>query len=159
MKTNYLFSPVFKNIGWVLMVLAVIANLNLFCGWISPSWECDMFSLIPEYTTQDKGGGLSFIVPNWGWEDELAIVLTTLAFLFISFAREKGEDEMISAVRLYCMAFSMKYCAMLLIFFTLFVYGSGYLYIFYASLWMYFIIFIAKFYYELSKMKGSADEE
>jgi hypothetical protein len=92
MKSNYLFRPIFKTLGWILFAIGVGFTILYWCGVIHDLFPCTVISIIPSSII----GKSSFWGLNEGWEDEIAIIILALSLLWISFAREKDEDEYIS---------------------------------------------------------------
>ena len=95
-----------------------------------------------------------------GMFDEIRIVAMSLGLLFVAFAREKDEDEYVEHLRLHSFAWAIKANTVLLILGTWFLFGG--LYLWFVLFWLIslFLIYIAKFQWELRKMrKGASDEE
>jgi hypothetical protein len=157
MKSNYLFSPVFKKIGWILFVIGACFMTLYLCGVIHDLLPCTVFSIIPASDGFFGKGG--FLLRNDGWEDEISIILVSVALLCISFAREKDEDEYISHLRLESWIWSILANTILLIAGTLFVYGFLFMYFAWFYFFSLFLLFICRFYYELYKMRRNKDEE
>ena len=76
-----------------------------------------------------------------------------LSLLFIALSEEKIEDEMIMQVRLRSMLFALWCTSVLFIFETLFIYGLAYAFSLWAIIFVYLVIFILKFRYELYQLK------
>ena len=130
MKFEYLFPEVYKKIGWVMFVV---------------------FSVL--YVEN------SFIQQNDGWEDEICMVGFVLSLLFISFARLKEEDEYTINLRMKSMAWAFKVYGVIVIIATLTIYGLGWYYVMLVFVYLAFLLFIGKFYYELHKFRKEAINE
>ena len=142
MKFEYLFPEVYKKIGWVMFVVfSVLYVLS--------------FSLLP-FTFLSEN---SFIQQNDGWEDEICMVGFVLSLLFISFARLKEEDEYTINLRMKSMAWAFKVYGVIVIIATLTIYGLGWYYVMLVFVYLAFLLFIGKFYYELHKFRKEAINE
>ena len=87
MKSNYLFSPVFKKIGWILFRHWRMFHDLYLCGVIHDLLPCTVFSIIPASDGFFGKGG--FLLRNDGWEDEISIILVSVALLCISLRGKK----------------------------------------------------------------------
>ena len=74
-----------------------------------------------------------------------------LSLLFISFARLKEEDEYTINLRMKSMAWAFKVYGVIVIIATLTIYGLGWYYVMLVFVYLAFLLFIGKFYYELHK--------
>jgi hypothetical protein len=155
MKSNYLFRPIFKTLGWILFAIGVGFTILYWCGVIHDLFPCTVISIIPSSII----GKSSFWGLNEGWEDEIAIIILALSLLWISFAREKDEDEYISHLRLESWIWSILVNTILLIIGTLFIYGIAFLYFSWFYFFSLFLLFIGHFYYKLYQMRRNKDEE
>lgn len=166
MKKDYLFPYRFKWIGWSLFLPFAL----LFFGQMCTNAISD--DLISFPTLMIGVGNLNFFHPNGepmgfivgvqreGMFDEICIVAMSLGLLFVAFARERDEDEYVEHLRLHSFVWAIKANTVLLILGTWFFFGG--LYLWFLLLWLFslFLIYIAKFQWELRKMrKEGGDEE
>ena len=155
MKFEYLFPEVYKKIGWVMFVVFSVLYVLSFAGVLSSLFPCKVFSLLP-FTFLSEN---SFIQQNDGWEDEICMVGFVLSLLFISFARLKEEDEYTINLRIKSMAWAFKVYGVIVIIATLTIYGLGWYYVMLVFVYLAFLLFIGKFYYELHKFRKEAINE
>ena len=150
MKKNFLLPPICKRIGWILLIPALVLYVLTLGDVID-----DYLLRFPTLCISDKG----FTWEPQGMFMELSLALVVLAFLFISFAREKDEDEMITALRFQSFAWAVKINAVLLIVGTWIIFGGLYLYFIIFCLFSIFVLYIGKFEYELYQLKHLSHEE
>ena len=88
-------------------------------------------------------------------------VLYVLSFagVLISFARLKEEDEYTINLRMKSMAWAFKVYGVIVIIATLTIYGLGWYYVMLVFVYLAFLLFIGKFYYELHKFRKEAINE
>ena len=165
MKKNYLFPHRFKWIGWCLFIPFA---LLFFVGGSMEIIEDDLISFP---TLVINAGQLDFklnegnptgLVASIQREDmfnEICIVAMSLGLLFVAFARENDEDEYVEHLRLYSFAWAIKANTLLLILGTWFFFGGLYLWFILFWLISLFLIYIAKFQWELRQMRKEASDE
>ena len=153
MKTQFLLPSQFKKLGLFMLVPFIIMGaLEWFGGETLASftyWE------IPLPALYDDGmrGGQWFSVVKDSIYNEIWIIGLLLSLTFIALAKEKDEDEMISKIRLESMAWALWAIVMLFALETLWVFGFTYMESTFLTLFMYLILFIIKFNYEMYKLK------
>ncbi len=76
-----------------------------------------------------------------------------LSLLFMALSKEKVEDEMLMQIRLQSMLFALWCTSALFVFETLFIFGLAYGISLWALFFVFLLIFILKFRYELYKLK------
>lgn len=167
MKKDYLFPYRFKWIGWSLFLpfALLFFVVPAFFDFI----DDDLISfptlmiIISELGNFDGGNVQNGLIAGFqreGMFDEIRIVAMSLGLLFVAFAREKDEDEYVEHLRLHSFVWAIKANTVLLILGTWFLFGG--LYLWFVLFWLIslFLIYIAKFQWELRKMrKGVSDEE
>lgn len=167
MKKNYLFPHRFKWIGWSLFMpfALLFFVVPAFFDFI----DDDLISfptlmiIISELGNFDGGNVQNGLIAGFqreGMFDEICLVAMSLGLLFVSFARERDEDEYVEHLRLHSFAWAIKVNTVLFILGTWFFFGS--LYLWFILIWLFslFLIYIAKFQWELHQMrKGASDEE
>lgn len=132
----FLFPHVFRPIGWILLVPALLLGILLLS---------DVFSI----------DGTAETIIN-----DAAIIGIALGTLFTGCSRERIEDEMTSMIRLNALLTSLYVYVVFLAILTLAVNGMAYLYVMAAGLVMLPIIFVVCFRYEMHRYyKMKADEE
>ena len=167
MKKNYLFPHHFKWIGWCLFLpfALLFFVVPAFFDFI----DDDLISFptlmicITELGNFDGGNVQNSLIAGFqreGMFQEICIVAMSLGLFFVAFARERDEDEYVEHLRMYSFVWSIKVNTVLLILGTWFLFGG--LYLWFILIWMIslFLIYIAKFQWELYQMrKGAGDEE
>lgn len=167
MKKNYLFPNRFKWIGWCLFLPFA---LLFFVGQAYfDVIDDDLISFptlmiaIRELGINDGGSATNGLVAGFqreGMFHEICIVAMSIGLFFVAFARERDEDEYVEHLRMYSFVWSIKVNTVLLVLGTWFFFGS--LYLWFILIWMIslFLIYIAKFQWELYQMrKGVGNEE
>ncbi len=149
MKKNLLLSHRWKIPGWILTVPAFLAGLyflfinedfELLCITV-PEWSTH-FLWIEQFMQNDKPITLCLL-------DELISVCLLVGLLLLAFSKEKVEDEWIQRVRLESLQWAILINAVLLMLFTVFVYGSPFLTVMTFNMFTPLLIFVGRFYYIL----------
>ena len=160
MKKDYLFPHRFKWIGWSLFL--PFALLFFVGGMFTNAIDDDLISF-PTLVIEagfHHDAELFVGVQHEGMFDEICIVAMSLGLLFVAFSREKDEDEYVEHLRLHSFVWAIKANTVLLILGTWFFFGGLYLWFILFWLISLFLIYIAKFQWELRKMrKEGGDEE
>ena len=160
MKKDYLFPHRFKWIGWSLFL--PFALLFFVGGMFTNAIDDDLISF-PTLVIEagfHHDAELFVGVQREGMFDEICIVAMSLGLLFVAFSREKDEDEYVEHLRLHSFVWAIKANTVLLILGTWFFFGAFYLWFLLLWLFSLFLIYIAKFQWELRKMrKEGGDEE
>lgn len=167
MKKNYFFAPVFKKIGWAMFVPSVILTCMGICDvdCFSNFCSCDVFTIIPMSgddicaAKSAAGSELTFLAYNDTWMDEITWVLSMLSVLFIGFASEKEEDECTLEIRMKSLMWAVKVYACFFIAGVLLIYGSSFMVFISIQHFALFLLFIAKFYFELYKFRKEVGNE
>jgi len=163
MKKDHLFPHHFKWIGWCLFVpFALLFFVGQGCfGIIDDDFISFPTLMITEGKLDfsngtDEARGLMAEIQREGMFDEICIVTMSLGLLFVAFSRERDEDEYVEHLRLHSFVWAIKVNTALLILGTWFFFGG--LYLWFVLFWMVslFLIYIAKFQWELHKMRKEA---
>ena len=154
MKTQFLLPNWFKKLGLCMLVpFVAMAAFQWFSGMeLLPYtyWELPLPAL---YDDPIVGADKWFTMVRESVYEEIWIIGLLLSLTFVALAKEKDEDEMITKIRLESMAWSLWVTVVLFALVTLWVFGFAYMEITYLTLFFYLIIFIAKFNYEMHKLK------
>jgi len=159
MKKTYLFPNYFKKVGWIITIPSlIILILNIF-EIIPINFDYSFYGL-------SHGVGLFGTPSQWGWYmNETDFTLTILpiiivvGFVFISFSKEKIEDEMITQIREKSFVWAIIASSIIFVLGTLFLYGIIYLYFLGCFIYLVFLLFILKFHIELSRLQKSMKNE
>lgn len=157
MKTTTLFPVLLKKIGWILFVPFFALCLYCLFGNGTEIFPVKVFSIISEFPFQDENYKFGVIIENCIL-DEISIVGLTISLLFLTFSKEKDEDECIAAIRMHSIFWSIIVNYILLILVTIFVYGLSYMIFSYFSLLSLLFIFMIKYNIELYKFRRSNNE-
>ena len=148
MKKNFLLPHLFRKIGWVMLIpFLVMCGVELF--GTAPAINMTMPYILSDGVPQNEWFG---IMHGEDMYMEIWIIGLFLSLLFIALSKEKQEDEMIMQVRLQSLLFALWVTSICSIIETLFIFGLIYAYSLWASLFLFLIIFIAKFRYELYQL-------
>lgn len=154
MKTQFLLPTRFKKLGLCMLIpFVIMAAFQWFGGMdLLPYtyWELPLPAI---YDDPIVGGGKWFTIVKESIYEEIWIIGLLLSLTFIALAKEKDEDEMISKIRLESMAWALWVTVVLFALETLWVFGFVYMKTTFLTLFIYLIIFIAKFNYEMYKLK------
>lgn len=152
MKNSYLLPPYFKKIGWIMFLLFLVYSvLGLYFY--------DFYVIgFPVFALIDDGKWFTYSPQDIG--DEIAVLGMVLSLLFISFAREKEEDEYIARIRGNSLVWAVLVNYIILITVTWLIYGGLYFQVMIYNMFTVLILFVIKFNLALYKMKkSSCDEE
>lgn len=147
MKTNYLFPVVFRKIGWIMFVPFFVWGLLLLFDCNLPDFGSKVLSLIP-----------FGIMDNSEWSDEFLVLGLTVSLLFISFSREKDEDECIANIRMHALVWAIIVNYSLLIVATFLIYDIAYLYFMDINLFTVLFLFIIKYNLALYKFRRTSHD-
>lgn len=139
MKKDFLFPQPFKKIGWVLAIPAAILML------------CFLFNLKPFGVVIDEVCG--------GLLDEAGTTLLTLGLLFISFSRERDEDEYVARLRTSCLVRAVIINYVILLVATWALYDMGYLSFMMVNMFTILILYIILFHVALWRFRKSVRYE
>lgn len=112
-------------------------------------WELPLPAIYNDFL----GGGEWFTIVHDSVYIDIWILGILLSLTFIALAKEKDEDEMIRKIRLESMAWALWMTVILFALETLLIFGFAYITTTFLTLFIYLIIFIAKFNYEMFKLK------
>jgi hypothetical protein len=188
MKKSYLFPNYFKKIGYAIVAPFFLILILNFCKIPYLNFDFKTFgivthegvSIISEHvdidltheiekvdednmnikTTFNIGETAWFKTTNTDFQATIVPIFLIIGLLFIAFAREKIEDEMIVKIREQSLIWAVMVNFILLIFGILLIYKFPYLYFLSLQIFLVLLLFIAKFNFELHRFKKvSKDEE
>lgn len=158
MKSNYLFPTVFKKIGWCLFLVFAVLEILLLADVL----EDEMISfptLMLGNSIFPFGDSTMIGFKKQGMLSEIITVFLSVSLLFISFAREKDEDECIANIRMKSFVWAVKVNTLLLIIGTWFFFGLFFLHFMILFMFSQLLIFIFKYYYELYRFRRANNEK
>ena len=149
MKTQFLLPFKFKKAGlYMLPLFVIMACIEVF-GYKSLAQYIDWVLPLPGIYND----GSWFTTVTDSIYNEIWVIGILLSLSFIALAKEKEEDEMISKIRLESMAWALWGIVILFAFETLFIFGFSYMEFTFLTLFIYLLLFILKFNYEMYKVR------
>lgn len=144
----------YKKLGWILLIPStVLGIISIITGFEWPNLEVRVPALINS----------DLLVPSCiGCIIKTNIVNTLLGFLFIvgalfvSFSKEKNEDEFIASLRQSSLLWAVLLNYILLALAFLFIYGVAFLQVMLYNMFTVLIIYIVRFNYVLFRSNKSA---
>lgn len=153
MKTNWLFPHRYRLIGWFMLLPSVVLGLATMY-W---DFSFDFLTIEKPQELGDSGGLLSAWPINF--TNEIAALGVITGLLFIAFAREKVEDEMISQIRLESLQWSVYLNYILLAMAVIFIHGGDFLAVMTYNMFTILLIFIIRFRLLLRKYAREVEKE
>ena len=187
MKKSYLFPSYFKKIGYVMVIPFLLILILHQCKAPYLNFDFKTFGIIanngPSVTSKGVHVDLTHTV-EFGEEDNLNIqttfepgentwftsaitsfqativpIMLIIGLLLIAFSKEKIEDEMIVKIREQSLVWSVIVNFMILIFGILLIFGLPYLRFLSFQIFFVLVLFIAKFNFELYRLKKATKDE
>lgn len=158
MVKNYLFSPVFKKIGYGILVVALVFFvLCLLFEQLAFGLQYPMISLTPP---MDEVWTIFKFYPRitqGGWF-EIVMTLMCVGCVFVAFSKEKEEDECIAQIRMQSLVWALMVNMVLVLLTTLFIYGGSYLTCMAVYPFSTFLFFIIKYNISLYQFRKNNEE-
>lgn len=148
MKQNYLFPHRYKIIGWCMLLPFMVGAIYCLDGYSVIS--CKVFAILSD-------DGL-FNFTRTELLDEISVIGLAISLIFISFSREKDEDEYIEKIRLHSLMQSLMISCGILIFGTLFLYDGYYMMFSWIYMFVLLFSFVIIFNIRLIKFRKSCHE-
>ena len=147
--SNFLLPNKFKRTGLFSVIpFGALCLYTLISGELEfdcLSWPClSMFD-------SDKVSLLS--ISKTDPINEIGMLSLLVSLCFIALSREKDEDEMTGQIRMESFVWSFWMTAIIFAIGILFLYGIPFLYFSFAAIYLVFLLFIAKFNIEMSKVR------
>lgn len=152
MKTKLLLPQKFKAIGFMILAIAIVI-LAIPENTFGDSLSVNLGLLSNKNLSVGPNGETNLLLT-------IRLVLFLLSFIFISFSREKIEDEYIAGLRLssWMWAIAINYALLLIAILT--VYGLDFLNILLYNMFTPLVIFILRFNFLLYvNSKKQSNEE
>lgn len=160
MIKNYLFSPVYRKIGYVLLAIALV----IYIGWYIPSfsyfydeWTFPMISITPTMEENWDNFNIYPRIAHAGWF-EMMMAFMSVGCVFVAFSKERDEDECISQIRMQSLVWASMVNTVLVLLSTLFIYGGAYLTCMAIYPFSTFLFFMIKYNIALYKFRKSNEE-
>jgi hypothetical protein len=152
MISKFLLPHIFKIIGWVIFIPSFILGIL----WTAAGFEFKVNS--PVFALWADNGQFFTIISQDIYNEIIAVPLL-ISLMFISFAREKNEDEYLTRIRLESLTWSIYVNTSILILSWIFIFGGGFYNIMVYNMFTVLILFIVKFYSILYKNKKQLENE
>ncbi len=163
MKTNYLLPHKYKTIGWILFITGITFVFTIFFliyNFIDePSiLNVKVLNLVHLGDQYFNLGNLTFFkVIKTNIFPTITLILLIIGGLLISFSKEKIEDEYILKLREESMVWAFLVNFIILLFTTLFIYGSTFMFVMGLNMFTPLLFFIIRF--NFLKIKSRSHEE
>lgn len=149
MKSSVLFPHRFKKIGWFLFVPGLIMGLiYLFLGEEYMQLNLSTFAIAKQSLFEDTQ---YFTTIQNNVLDEIIGLLIIIGALFITFSREKIEDEYISRMRLNALVWATLINYSILILAIIFMHELVFFHVLVINMFTLLIFFIIRFNWLLSQ--------
>lgn len=152
MISKFLLPHIFKIIGWIIFIPSFILGIL----WTAAGFE---FKVMSPVFALWADNGKYFTIIFQDISNEIVAVPLLVSLMFISFAREKNEDEYLTRIRLESLIWSIYINTLLLILSWIFIFGGVFLNIILYNMFSVLILFIVKFYSILYKNKKQLENE
>ena len=151
MKTRFLFPNQFKNLGWLLFIPSVLATLIISVLNISTDeyLNISVFSIYQD-SIGEIPGFFKFIKNSI--LDEILTISIIVGGILVGFSKLKEEDEMISKIRYESLVWATYLNYVIILFFTLFIFGLPYLNVLFYNMFTLLLFFIIRFHYMVYKL-------
>ncbi len=153
MKLNYLFPNKYKKVGWTILIPSLLVGILALIFNIEPAFlDVEVPAVfIDEFFGETK---LIGFVKNNILNEIVGILIIISAFL-VAFSKEKQEDEFISKIRLECLVWAVYLNYAILIIAILFIFDMSFMWVIIFNMFTILLFFIARFNWEVSKLKKS----
>ncbi len=157
MSTTLLLPNRYKFIGWCIFIPASIIGLYITLSDFKPEWlHGKVFSFFNGEILKDSQ---SFQFIETDLTNTIVGVLFIIGALFVSFSKEKREDEFIAKLRLSSLLWAVWVNYVLLLISFMFIYGTAFFNVMVYNMFTILIIFIVRFNYILYKNSSTASDE
>ena len=139
MRSKFLLAPKFKVIGWVMLLIFLALGILVYFF----DFRIDALTIKPD----TRSGNLFDNMVNF--TDEIALTGIIVALLFISFGKERNEDEFINHTRLESWQAAIFINYILLLIAVWLIHGTRFLDVMMYNMLTIPLIFIIRFHYVL----------
>ena len=139
MRSKFLLAPKFKVIGWIMLLVFLALGILVYFF----EFSIDALTIKPD----TRSGNLFDNMVNF--TDEIALTGIIVALLFISFAKERNEDEFINHTRLESWQAAIFINYILLLIAVWLIHGTRFLDVMMYNMLTIPLIFIIRFHYVL----------
>ena len=158
MTTTFLFPSKFKIFGWILFSVSIL-TLLLFIATsyaIDSKINASVFAIVE---TPFLGETKYFTTIKNSILDEILLIVIIIGGLLVGFSKTRDEDEYISKIRFESLIWAMYFNFALMLFATIFFYGTIYFYILSANVFSMLLFFIIRFHIKLYQLRTLDNDE
>lgn len=164
MKTNYLFPSKFKAIGLIILSMTVVIGAFSIATEYEPSYlDLNMLGLHDNYiglgSHVDSIEYYKFDIQINNLGNDLLGIFAIIGLLFVSFSREKNEDEFIMNIRLKSLMWATYWNYALLALGFIFLYDIHFFHFMILNMYTILILFAIKFHWMLHRLKKTMGNE
>jgi len=159
MKKPYLLPNYFKKIGWLLAVPSLIILILSVLEIFSVNFDFYFYGLSKDVVFFNTSSKCIYSMNETSFIITILPIIIVIGLIFISFSKEKIEDEMITQIREKSFVWAIVISSIVFVLGTLFFYGIIYLYFLGGFIYLIFLLFILKYHIELSHLKKSLKDE
>lgn len=135
---NGMLSHKFKIPGYSLIILGFVLTYLYFV--VNIRIEIPVLAIVSSFTETKF-----FSVYKTNVADELIILSLVSGFCLIVFSKEKNETDSIKKIRIKSLLLTIRADILLLLFFTLFIFGGGFMVFIVVNIVLPFIIYLIIF--------------
>ncbi|MCF7561847.1 hypothetical protein L3X39_14470 [Sabulilitoribacter multivorans] len=158
MQSNYLLPNKYKTIGWLLLILGIIAGVIFIVnGYESNALTTKVLSVYNGLNVTVNGKPSFFNIEENSIVDELITITIIIGGLLVGFSKEKIEDEFIYKLRKDSLVWAIIFNYAVLLFATVFIYDLAYFHVLVFNMFTPLLFFIIRF--NFLKLKSASHEE
>lgn len=153
MNTNLLFPHRYRLIGWIIFIPSLVLGLL----YLYTEFRLSFLT----FGKPDDNASIGALFGPWpiNLTDELAALGLIIGLLFIAFAREKHEDEMIQHLRLESLQWSVYANYIILSLAIMLIHGSPFLSVMIYNMFTILLVFVIRFRILLYKNSRELEKE
>lgn len=152
MKTHFLFPHWMKFLGWIVFLPALLIHLLSLINIIQLDdyLNIKIFALYSDDFAEKAG---YFHTIKNSFADEVLTISTIVGAIFIGFSKLKIEDEYTTKIRYESLVWATYFNYILILLFTIFIFGISYLNVLTYNMFTFLIFFILRFHFRLYQLK------
>ena len=156
METNYLLPHKYKNVGWVLFILGLLAGIVLiFCDYEVDALNMNVISIYSEQFMSNDNGYFKIIENSI--VDEIIALFIIIGGLLVGFSKEKVEDEFIYKLRKDSLVWAIIFNYAVLMLAIAFVYEFTFFHVLVFNMFTPLLFFVFRF--NFLKYRSISNEE
>ena len=158
MKTKFLFPNKFKTLGWLLFIPSIIITLIISFFNINTDdyLNVTVFAILNDFPLSKPE---HFLFIKNSIVDELLLIGLVCGGILVGFSKLKIEDEFTTKIRYESLVWAIYLNYALILLFTIFVYGMGYMQVLIHNVFTTLLFFILRFHYMIYKQNKSLQDD